>query len=142
VALPDVADYPAVRAAIDLSLDDTTLPDDVIGLPIYAGAAEVEIGRRVANYADVITAGGANAALLTNAAIWICAALLVPAVPNLTGERTPDSQQYSRQAFDPAAKVAQLRALADQAIGEVLGEDPLTAARPVTFAVACGRRGR
>ena len=34
-------DYAAIRAAIDVSLDDATLPDSVIALPIYLHAADL-----------------------------------------------------------------------------------------------------
>ncbi|MGE0539743.1 MAG: hypothetical protein AB7R89_06155 [Dehalococcoidia bacterium] len=142
MALPDSANYPDVRAAIAIDLDSTVLPDSVIALSPYAPAAEAEIARRVANYADVIAGGGDNAALLTRAAILICAALLVPAVPSLLSERSADGQSYTRQPIDAAALVERLWSQANQAIDQVLGESPVTAARPTVFALACGRRGR
>ena len=101
------AEFPAVRAAIDISLDASNLPDDVVALPMYAPEAErwvLAMNLVAAGYAP-----GSEAYLKTQvAAIFACAALVVPAVPNLTGEWWGNEARYTRKEFDPVALQATL----------------------------------
>src|SRR5215510_10127369 len=76
-------DYGAVRAALDTSLDTTALPDATIALPIFLDAADLEIKRRDPAWASRT---GDAATHLKNAAIYLTAALLAPAVPRVTEE--------------------------------------------------------
>lgn len=129
------ADFPAVRAAIDVGLDSAALPDAVIALPIYQGAAERAIAAKVPGW-DSLT--GDLAARVEAATIYLTAALLCPAVPQLTRETMPD---YAYQALvsDPSARAAQLTRLADAELAVVLGETGQDAL-PTFFTLAYGRR--
>lgn len=82
-------DYPSIRAAIDISLDADSLPDAVIGLDIYATAAEQWIAAET-------TETGTEAHL---AAVLYCAYLIAPQVPALMRERMAGGE-YWQQPFD------------------------------------------
>lgn len=132
------ADYPAIRAAIDTSLDTAALPDSTITLPIYLEAADLEVKRRDPNWASRI---GDQATLLKHAAIYLTAALLVPAVPQIKRETFAD-HEYDRQLMTAADLVASLRARASaslDALSETTTAIPLP---PKLFGVGRGRRGQ
>lgn len=132
------SDYGAVRAAIDTSLDSTALPDATIALPIFLDAADLEIKRRDPSWASR-TAD--EATHLKNAAIYLTAALLAPAVPSLSGETFGD-YRYQLQTKDWTARSADLRQLMEQELNAYLETTTPTPDRPTMFAVASGRRGR
>ncbi len=109
------ADYPAIRAAIDIELAVEDVPDDVIALPIYAGSGEAAVLALVPGAADLT---GDDAERVKLAAILFTAALLVERLPRYVEERT---EHYSyRKATDGGLSVAQtasdLRARAKAAI--------------------------
>jgi hypothetical protein len=124
-------DYPAVRAAIDVSLDELSLPDSIVGLDIYAGTAERYIASR--------TTGTAEAAKA--AAIYYLAALLAPSIPNITSERDEMGLRYERKPVDWAERSSQLQARAEEQIDLANEVTTLSGDRPTMFAVARGRRG-
>jgi hypothetical protein len=127
-------DFPAIRAAIDLSLDEATLPDDVIWLDIYVGEAERYVASQTADT-------GQNA---KNAVVYWAASLIAPSVPQLTGERDTLGESYQRKVEDVAELVARLRAKAAEQIDIANEVDPellTTANRPTFFALASGTRG-
>lgn len=130
--------YPSIRAVIDTSLTTAELPDGTIQLTVFHGAAEAEVKARVEEWADL---DGDAATRTTRAWIYLTAALLVTAIPHLTAERSADGQSYTRQAVDPAALAASLRARADAEIAAVTDAEP-TGDRPTAFVLASGRRGR
>lgn len=140
-ALITSADYPAVRAALDVSLSESELPDGVISQGIYAGAARSEVLERVPtaeSETDVDTIER-----LSRAVIYLTAARLAPAVVRITSiSITSGDRNYSRQTFDPTERAAQLRAMAEQELSEVEEPDEETPARPPMFALASGQRGR
>ena len=80
---------------------------------------------------------------LNRAAILYCAARLAPAVVKLTSVsvQTRDAS-YSKQAFDPTKRAAELRSLADQEIDSLLTADESPRNRPTYFSLATGNRGR
>lgn len=134
-------DYPAVRAAIDVSLTAAVLPDDTIGLDVYVGAAEREV-----RLADPLAESysGENMERVKAAAILLTAAALCPAIPRLTSERFAD-YQYGQQAVDWAALAEHLRRRARAELSAITATDPTTRAstqRHRAFAVATGRRGQ
>jgi len=137
MALLSAADYPAIRAAIDVSLTARVLPDSVIGLPIYVDAAEAEVLAR-----DPLAESRTGAALqhVTNAAVLLTAALLAPALPGYTAE---DFSEYSYQRkTDWATRAAELRKRAEAELAAVLEpENPTTASKPTMFTTAPGTRG-
>ncbi len=131
------ADYEAIRKAIDVSLDSSVLPDSVIELPIYRDAAEAEV---IAADADALTRSGSEAVAICNAAIYLCAARLAMAVPQLQSERMGADYQYTRQ-IDYSKRATELRTLADRELATILL--PTTGqVKPTFFTVASGRRGK
>jgi len=133
------ADYPAIRAALDVKLTAATLPDATIALAIYLGAAEAEIVRRDPGAASRT---GAELQHIKNACVLLCAALIAPALPRLTGEEL-GSYRYSQQAIDWTVRAAELRMAAERELAAVLTPSTVaTASRPTMFAVAAGGRGR
>jgi hypothetical protein len=138
MALITAAVYSDIRAAIDISLDDTVLPDSIIALDLYAGAAEREV---LSRDADALTRTGADLARVTTAAVLFAAARLAPAIPNITAEES-DDVRYTRQAVDWAKRAADLRALAEIELQAVLAPSATTPSRPTMFARAMGGRGR
>lgn len=105
------AEYPAVRAAIDISLGPRSLPDGVIGLPTYAGEAELWV-LATSPESATYTPGSAQWQKAQVAAIMACAALLYPSIPILTSETYGSDYRYARSEVD-AEKAA--RALWDRA---------------------------
>ena len=138
MALLYEADYPAVRAALDVQLTSRELPDSVIGLPLYVGAAEAEILVR-----DPLAATRTGAAWqhIVNATVLLTAALLAPALPAITSERFSE-YSYDRDV-DWLALAAALRRRAETELAFVLTPTaPTVASRPTIFAVATGTRGQ
>lgn len=131
--------YPAIRAAIDTTLDDSVLPDAVIASPQYQAKAEREI---IARDPMAETRTGDEQHRIILAAIYWTAALLCPAVPDITRQQQAD-WQYQRSAFDYRARADELLAMAAEELAEVLGEaESNTADRvPLHFDVVSGRRG-
>lgn len=138
MALFSSTNYPAVRAAIDVSLDSAMLPDSIIVLDMYAGAGV----RDVLNL-DPLAASrtGDELAHATTAAILFVAARLIGALPQIVKETFPD-HSYERNKVDSSARASELRNLAEAEIDAYLDPGDATSDRPTKFAVAGGRRGR
>lgn len=133
-------DYPQIRAVLDVSLTSTQLPDDTIGMDIFVGRAEADV---LALDPDAETRTGADLQHIKNAAIYFTAALLCPTVVRITSmtAQTRDLA-YTRQAFDPEERAAELRALAVAEVTAVLTPDDTTPNRPTVFARATANRGK
>lgn len=140
-------DYPAIRAALDVDLLPANLPDSTIGLTIYKNAAIQDV------YNAYKAAGSSNdpasevdpgrQARITRAAIYFCAARLAPAVVRITSLNTQTrDMSYSRQTFDPEARAAELKAMAEAELAPILTPNETIPNRPTMFAVATGCRGR
>ena len=138
MAILTSADYPTIRAAIEVTLSSEQLPDAVIAMPIYVEAAEAEIARRVPDALE--STDPVVIATLKRAAIYLTAALIAPAVPRLTSERYGD-QAYGREATDYQALAQALRNKVDDELATL---DPVagTPVMPMMFTLASGRRGR
>ena len=136
--LLSTGDYPSIRAAIDVSLDSTMLPDSIIVLDMYAGSGVRDVLRL-----DPLAASRTGDALqhAQTAAILFVAARLLGALPQITLERFPD-HEYRREAVDLGARAAELRNRAEVEIDAYLDPGDVTSDRPTKFAVASGRRGR
>jgi hypothetical protein len=134
-----VADYPSIRSVLDFSIDDAVLPDSVIAQPMFAPAADLAIQSRVTG---ALTATGAAAAHVKNAAIYWAAALLCPYLPDITLETFGD-YNYRRR---PVVWLDRRDFLLSRALEEVQlanGDDPdLTALQPTSFTTAPATRGR
>jgi len=116
MALLTISDYPAVRAALDISLTSAALPDAIIELDLYAGAATRAIRAR-----DPIAESrtGDDLARVQLAAVLWCAALLVPALPQIASE-THGDDTYRRQTSDPLVFATELRGRAEAELAAVL----------------------
>jgi hypothetical protein len=139
MALLTSSDYPAIRAAIDVSLDSTMLSDDVIAMPIYAEAAEAEV---LVRDPLALSREGSAWQRVVNAAIYLAAARLVRAVVWIKSEEIGGERQYSRQETDLNALIADLRGKAEAELAAVLEPTATAPSRPTMFTLASGRRGR
>jgi hypothetical protein len=138
-------EFASVRASIDVSLDISNLPDDVIALPMYRDEAErwvTTMNPMAATYLP-----GTPEYLKTQvAAIYACAALILPAVPNLTSESYGTEFRYTRKELDMNAMQNQLWSRAMTALRSAQGGTgvvPADEKPPVrfVFTLARGRRG-
>jgi hypothetical protein len=105
VGILSQADWPEVRAQINVGLTAAQLPDDTIEMDAFVGRAEREV---VATDPQAPSRTGAEAAAVRLASIYLTAALLVPAVPNIVRQQWPDIS-YQMENLSIADKVADLR---------------------------------
>lgn len=136
------AEYPAIRASIDISLSTSNLKDAVIGLAPYKGQAEAWVLTELPE-AAAYAPGTPEYLAAQRAAIYACAALLAPAVPVITGE-TFGNFRYTREKYDPEAVASALWGKARTAISEAAGDTPAssTTGSRFFFGTVKGRRGR
>lgn len=140
MAILSSADYPAIRAALDVSLNAQQLSDATIGQDIFVGAAEAELLRRVP---DAASRTGDDLKRVERALVWLTAALLAHSVVRITSMSVQTRDlSYSRQSFDPERKAAELRGRAEAEIVMLLTPGEATPSRPTMFTVAAGYRGR
>lgn len=137
-ALLTSSDYPSVRAAIEIGLDSTTLPDSIIALDLYAPA-----GVRDVLLIDPTAESRVNPELqhAQTAAVLFTAARLVGSLAQIVKESFPD-HSYERNRVDTSARAAELRALATAELDAYLDVGDVVSTRPARFTVATGRRGR
>jgi hypothetical protein len=140
MALIEVADFPAVRAALDTTLTADELPDSTINLPLYAGEADLTVRTLVPTWEDMVSVD--QLARLKSAAIYFCAALLAPAVPRFNKESVGGGD-HSYSTDNPSAQemATLLRA---RAMGQLTALTPTenTPRVPVLFTVAPGGRAQ
>lgn len=131
------SDWPAVRAALDITLDSVQLPDATIALDIYSGRAMREVEARVTG-ATALT--GDDELKVTAAAVFLTAAHIAPALPAIM---RAESQHLAvqRKEVDWNKRAADLRQLAEDEIAGLLEPDATGPYRPTMFARAKGRRG-
>ena len=134
-------EYPAVLAALDTKLTDAHIPDTLLDQTIYKDAA-------IQDVTDVYPAAASetdadNQTKITRAAIYFCAARLAPAAVRITSinVNTRD-MSFSRKVFDPAERAAELRAMAQDELADILTPSDETPNMPTMFTVAPGYRGR
>jgi len=131
-------DWPAVRAALDVTLNDNALPDATIELDIYSGRAVREVEARVS---DATTLTGDDELKVTAAAVFLTAALLAPAMPALTRGKA-QYLEWQREGMDWNKRARELRALAEEELSDLLEPAAEISFRPTMFARAKGRRGK
>lgn len=131
------ADYPAIRAALDISLDATDLPDSLIDLDQFVGKGVREVLQR-----DSLAESRSGTELLRarNAAIFFTAALLAPSVPAITSE-SEGTYRVNREAWDGQRRQRELRALADDELNAYLTPGARSPARVTLLRAAPGGRG-
>lgn len=138
MAILTSADYPAIRAAIDVNLTDQQLPNTTIGLTIYQDAADADVLELHPTAEDET---GNNATRVTRAAIFFCAARLIPAVVRLTSVTTQSRDlSYARLLYDPDKFIDKLKNMAVAEINEVLTPSAETPERPTMFKRGPARR--
>lgn len=131
------ADYASIRAVIDTTLTEGSLPVGVISLPIYTGQAEATV---LGAYPLADTAAADVQVHLHNAALLFCAASLVMAIPVFVREQGPEfSAQVER--VPPSELAADLRNRAQAELAIVASEGVIGDA-PLVFATVPGARGR
>lgn len=134
------ADSPGqVRAALDLRLTEDNLPDEIIEQPIFVDEATEAVliaDPDASSYTDPSTALDR----VRRATTYLTAALIAPVLPNLTQLALGDTR-FNWEAWDGAARAAQLRGLAAAALAlntEADGQVPFM----TQFQTAPGFRGR
>jgi hypothetical protein len=135
------AEFPAVRAALDISLDAANLPDAVIALPQYAGQAELWVAANDPN-AIIYFPGSEEHIRTTIAAIYACAAYIVPALPNITGETYGDALRYTREKTDMHGLEASLWARARASLPSLATSMATNGHAPARFVFTLASRGQ
>jgi hypothetical protein len=134
-------DYPQVRALIDLSVRPANLPDEIIELPVYGGAAE---HWALASVGDISMWPEEALLRLRVAICYRLAGLILPALPNLTQEQKGERAGYSRTPIDVEKRRDELfSAATDHLLGaiEIAGIDTVESVGDTPlFTLAKGRR--
>jgi hypothetical protein len=135
-----VIEYAAVRASLDWSLDDETLPEDIIKLDKFEGVAT----RWVESQLSIVPPTGNSELAALNAKVAYTAYLLVRGMPNITDEREFFARQgYTRQPIDVDALSAFLLNEAQGFIDVANGVSATAVGTiPTYFTLANGYRGR
>ena len=129
-----------VRAAIDVTLPATALPDTTILLAVFADKAARDITARVTNGEDIVDAGsGDDFETMRLAAIYYTAALIMPALPQLISESVGQGDfAYRMAVVDPLKRQAQLFGLASTEVATLNGSTGM----PTFFTLAPGGRAQ
>ncbi len=128
-------DCESVRKAIDIRLDDVTLSNDTILLPIYAGSAVNWVND---HFPDPIPEDHLPKA--KTAAIFYLASLICPAVKQVSGEKIAGGERQYKP-IDTEKKRAELEARATGIIGNIIQiVYPVKSRIPKMFTLAKARR--
>jgi predicted nucleic acid-binding protein len=141
VSLIGVGEYPAVRAALDVSLTAAALPDATIALDIFQGAAEREVLDR---YPDASSQTGETLLSVIRAAVYLTAANLVGSMRTET-ETEVDDLRVRYAPVDSAKRYGELRAKAElelAALAPTASAEETSARMFTFFGAAPGYRGR
>lgn len=140
MAILTTSDFDAIRKVIDHDLTATDLPNEVIGLDVYLGAAEREV---IDRHRDAESETGDDLKRVQAAAIYLTAARIAPGIVRKTtiSIQARDSS-FSRPAFDGIKRAAELRGLADTELQAVIQPSATAPSRPTAFARASGTRGK
>lgn len=138
-----------IRAAIDVGLGESDLPNPTIDQSGFIGEAVHEVKLVIPN-AEALT--GDNLERVKNATIWYAAARLCHVVVRKTAMSSQTRGNHSIQikSYDPDEKESTLRGWADTALADLkatltsaeAGESKVRKKRPKMLAVASGKRGR
>lgn len=134
--------YPSVRALIGIGLGPADIPDAVLDLPVYSGAADQFVLQILTNYGITMPPGGwqddPNYPSYQLAADYWCASLVAANYVALTSERF-DDYSYTRTAPDYQQRAQWLRYQAEAMLLLTLGgTDALLGLQPVAFINAPG----
>lgn len=133
--------YPMVRAALGPGVRSGDVPDDVIGLDLYAGLAERDV-LAVVPEADTFEVDSDNRLYAVVAAANFCAARLCPAMPRITSLKA-GPVSIGQQAIDYARLAAELRQRAFAELAKITTVVPQVPDPTVVthFTLAGGSRG-
>lgn len=121
------ADYPAIRAALDVTFVERGWPPDaVLALAPFVPAAEARLAALVPD--AVASPDPAVAARVRQAAVLLAASLVAPAVPQLARE-SYGGYSYERIAQDWPARAQALRAEALRWLAPLRPAAPVAALR-------------
>jgi hypothetical protein len=105
--------YDQIRACVDGALDVNALPDATLEQGAFMPAAEQEVLAREALVFPTPIDPVLQGLHREQAAIYLVAARVAQTLPSLVQQTLGDSR-YSRKAFDPEKRHAQLRLLAER----------------------------
>lgn len=144
MAVLSPADYPQVRAALDLSLTAAQLSDATIGLDIFLGATEQWVVDTIPA-ATLAALSAADTNRLHRAAVWHLAGILAPRLPAVVRRGDRDITEQL-EPVDRDAQGATLLGMAEQEIRSILAgldvPDTSTGVMPTQFILSTGTRGR
>lgn len=130
-------DFPAVRAALDITLDAEVLPDAIIALPMFIDTAEDIAVKRVPDWESLT---GSRRLHLHNAVVKLTASLIAPSMADITSETFASGGQiYKRQPMNWLDVAARLAGEYEDEIQDVVDPDRLTTSDvPTTFTAVRG----
>lgn len=133
--------YQSVRKALDVSITEASLSDEIIDLPIYAGAAHQSVVTALPTVESLDPlAEPAKWSAAQAAFAYLTAARIAPALPQIVQQQVGDFR-ISREKWDAEAAVKRLNSLAGAALVTVTGAVPGSVGVGHFWTVA-GRRGR
>jgi hypothetical protein len=131
--LIDESRFDEIRSAIDTTLGEANLPNEIIAKDIY-------LGRALRWVASKTTNTGPEA---KNAAIYYIAYLICPSMPQLESDRKATGDGYQVKVENLQDKLDRLLTTAQGYISEIDDVTPVLATQvPEYFTLARGRRGR
>lgn len=133
MALITADEFPAIRAAINIGLDDVGLPDATIALPIYLGAADTEVKRRDPLW---VSRTGTELRHLKNAVIYFAAARIVLVLARPSSETFGQRYSYKIDQLSASQLASSLESFGDDELIAVLnpGSDDVVE-QPITFSL-------
>lgn len=127
MAILVLSDYPTIRSAIDVSLQESQLPDETIRLEIHAPAADQDVIDRVS---DAESKTGVEGEKVKRAAIYFCAARLIEATIQITAITTDvNDLSIRRPSFNAAKRKQELIDMAEKELEDMADpviEDDMT----------------
>lgn len=126
--LTGATDYASVRRLVGMQLSRDELPDAIIADPVYLGVAEAEVIRFIPDWAS-------NPALpmIKVATAYLTAALLVPAMPNLTSETWNGEHTYVKQPPNMLELSEKYRSMGLSYLIDIIGIEETGYEIPVLF---------
>ena len=119
MAILSSADYPQVRAIIDPSLDENTLPDSILSMDIYQGRAESEVKSMDP---DAETRTGEDLNKIKRAVILLMASYYLESLPDKTASKI-ETMSFSSWHKRLETRIAQMRSQAAALVREVLANN-------------------
>lgn len=132
------ANFPAIRAVIDIELDEVGLPDSIIQLDVFQATGEADVLSR-----DPIAASRTDLTEklhIVNAAVLFTASYIVIALPRILKETFGVHYATTKQEVERKDLAALLRSRANDEIDAVINKGAEEPDRPLSFTITCGGR--